>query len=183
MAEPGPLTPEDRLMIMDLYARYAWSMDSGNLDDFVGCFPPNATLYWGGTARGHAEIRRMEEHFFTTDSAFPGAQHFATQFRIEGNAERANTRAYVARLHRIPGTTNSSVIWQGYYTDVCVKVNGRWFYETKKAHTAEELRKHHFGNEPRWIPPQFYDGAQEGGPSTMVGKVTAPAGSSGKNER
>lgn len=158
MATPGPLTAEDRLMIMDLYARYAWSMDSGDLDGFVDCFVPDATLDWGTPLQGHNAIRHAEEGFLANDSAFPGAQHFATQFRIvEGNDQRAVTWAYVARMHRIPGTTNSTVIWQGYYTDICVKVDGRWYYELKKAHTAEELRQHHFGREGRWVPPQLYD--------------------------
>lgn len=158
MTEGTSLTAEDRFMIMDLYARYAWSMDSGDLDAFVDCFAPDAELNWGGPpARGREAIRRTEESFLE-DSGFPGAQHFALQFRfIDGDTSGARVRAYVARLHRIPGTTNSQIIWQGFYTDTVVKLDGRWYYKIKKAHTAEELRQHHYGMEPRWQPPQFYD--------------------------
>ena len=157
MSAAQQLSAEDRLDIMDLYARYAWAMDSGDTEAFLDVFLPDATLYMSRSATGHAELRRWHERFLK-DSGFPGSQHFATQFRfveVEGN--RVKTRVYVARLYRLPGTTHSSVIWQGYYTDTCVKVDGRWYYELKNAHEASQLRRHEFGPTPYPVAEQFYD--------------------------
>ena len=157
MSTPGPLTVEDRLLIMELLARYCWAEDSGDMEAFLECFLPDAELYMSHRAKGHDELRRWLERF-SKDSAFPGSQHFASQFRItEGTSERATYRAYVARLHRIPGTTNSQIVWQGYYTDTVVKVGGKWFYELKNAHEASQLRQQEYERAPYPKAPQFYD--------------------------
>jgi len=157
MSAAVPLSAEDRLDIMDLYARYAWAMDSGDTEAFLDVFLPDATLFMSRKATGHAELRAWHERFLR-DSGFPGSQHFATQFRlIEGEGNRVRTRVYVARLYRLPGTTHSTVICQGYYTDTCVKVDGRWFYELKNAHEASQLRKHEFTATDYPVAEQFYD--------------------------
>lgn len=41
---PLALTPEDRLDILDLMARYAWAIDTGDTDAYVACFTPDAVL-------------------------------------------------------------------------------------------------------------------------------------------
>ena len=77
MSAAVPLSAEDRLDIMDLYARYAWAMDSGDTEGFLDVFLPDATLFMSRTATGHAELRAWHERFLK-DSGFPGSQHFAT---------------------------------------------------------------------------------------------------------
>jgi uncharacterized protein (TIGR02246 family) len=162
--EPNKLSAEDRLDIMDLYARYAWAMDSGDTEGFLDVFRPDATLFMSRQATGHEALRQWHETFLK-DSAFPGAQHMATQFRIMKVEEpRVWTRVYVARLYRLPLTTHSEVVWQGYYSDTCIKVDGRWYYELKNAHEASQLMEKEFS--PTHYPqnPGFYDL----GPNRMV---------------
>jgi hypothetical protein len=133
----GPLTAKDRLDIMELYARQAWAMDGGDTDSFVDCFTPDAEAYF---QTGHAAIR--EYHLgFLRDAAFPGSQHFALQWRfLEGDDTRHKVRAYVMRLHRIPGTANCQVVWLGFYNDEVVKVGDRWKFCVKSASPSENLR-------------------------------------------
>jgi hypothetical protein len=57
------LSADDRLDIMDLYARYA----------FLDVFLPNATLYMAQSATGHKALRKWHETFLK-DSGFPGIQ-------------------------------------------------------------------------------------------------------------
>jgi hypothetical protein len=153
----GPLTAADRLDIMELYARYAWAIDSGDVDAYVGNFVPDANLF--GHV-GHAAIRTYYEGFLR-DSAFPGSQHLASQFIIDGDAERARARAYVIRFHRIPGTTNNQVIFLGFYNDVCAKVDGKWYFEVKSGHLPEELQDRELALEPssagRTTYPRLWD--------------------------
>lgn len=157
MSQAVNLSAEDRLDIMDLYARYAWAMDSGDTEAFLDVFLPDATLYMARSATGHAELRQWHATFLK-DSGFPGSQHFATQFRfVEVDGDQVKMRVYVARLYRLPGTTHSSVIWQGYYTDTVVKVDGRWYYALKNAHEASQLRQQEFGATPYPVAQQFYD--------------------------
>jgi hypothetical protein len=144
MAEPGPLTAEDRFAILELYARYAWAMDSGNVDAYVSLFRPDCILDLGSRHHGQEGVREWHTNFLK-DSGFPGSQHFASQWIMEGNTEKAQTRAYVARLHRLPDTTSSQILWQGYYTDTVVKVDGRWQFQIKKSHWAEDLRRQDIG--------------------------------------
>jgi ketosteroid isomerase-like protein len=151
------LSADDRLDIMDLYARYAWAMDGGDTEAFLDVFLPDATLYMARSATGHAALRTWHETFLK-DSAFPGSQHFATQFRVvEVDGDQVKMRVYVARLYRLPGTTHSSVVWQGYYTDTVVKVDGRWYYALKNAHEASQLRRQEFEATPYPVATRFYD--------------------------
>jgi hypothetical protein len=113
-------------------------MDSGDLDAFVENFAPGAVLS-DRFGQAQDDLRAWEE-VFLQDAAFPGSQHFYSQFVIDGSSERASVRAYVARLYQVPGTRSSAVIWQGYYTDTCVKIDGRWLIEVKRIHQAPELR-------------------------------------------
>ena len=44
VADKTGLTVEDRLAIQDLLARYAWALDTGDVDSFVACFTPDAVV-------------------------------------------------------------------------------------------------------------------------------------------
>jgi hypothetical protein len=133
----GRLSAKDRLDIMELYARHAWAMDSGDTDAFVDVFTPDAEAYF---QKGHAAIRDYH-HGFLRDSAFPGSQHFALQWRfLEGDDTWQRVRAYVMRLHRIPGTASCQPVWLGFYNDVVVKVGDRWKFKIKSAAPSEHLR-------------------------------------------
>jgi hypothetical protein len=146
------LTVEDRLLIRELYARYVWAMDSGDLDAFVACYAPGGRIDVGRPASTPEGIRSWLAEFLR-DSAFPGSQHHYNQFVMDGDGARCQVRAYWARLYRLPGTTGSQIIAQGYYTDTVVKVDGRWRFLVKRSHPAHELREGQFGQEPATAPP------------------------------
>jgi hypothetical protein len=139
--EPGApkLDAEDQMDIIELYARYAWGIDTGDVEAYLEAFVPDAVLMMSKQAKGHAELAEWHRNFMK-DSAFPGSQHFSAEFRImETDGTRARVRAYMSRMYRRPGMTNSSIIFQGYYTDTCVKVDGRWYFELKGGHEANQL--------------------------------------------
>ena len=45
MSESKRLSADDRLDIMDLIARYAYTLDSGDLDGYVNNFAPDGVLF------------------------------------------------------------------------------------------------------------------------------------------
>jgi hypothetical protein len=147
MSKAVPLSGEDRLAIMELYARHAWAMDTGDTEAFLAVYAPGATAYG---ATGEAQIRDWHERFLK-DSAFPGSHHFASQFRIvevSDDSTRALTRAYLVRMFRVPGTTNIQPVWLGYYTDTVVKISGEWKFLIKHAHLTEHLFERRFEQDP-----------------------------------
>lgn len=145
MASITGLATEDRLDIMDLYARYAWAMDSADADTFVECYVPGGQLLDShGVTEGEEPLRAWLA-LFLGDSAFPGSQHFYTQWRMQADGPDAATcNVYVVRMYQVPRTRHSQPIWQGYYTDDVRKVDGRWGFWRKRIHQAWEL----FGTPP-----------------------------------
>ena len=55
MAEANRLSADDRLDIMDLIARYAHTLDSGDLDGYVNNFAPDGVLF--ERQKGRQQIR------------------------------------------------------------------------------------------------------------------------------
>lgn len=131
MSAAGSLSVEDRLAIQDLLARYAWALDTGDVDGLVACFAPEAVVIedvfeepdrW----EGHEGIRRLAEHYRNAPG-FPGRQHHVSQCLMEGDGERASAKsfAFVTECHGEPPYT---LRFTGYYEDKLVKRDGRWLF-------------------------------------------------------
>ncbi len=125
---------EDRFAIEDLLARYAWALDTGDVDALVDCFLPDAVLiedvfeeadHW----RGHAELRRLGEHYRGVPN-FPGRQHHVTQIRIEGEGARRAVRSFVF-VSECRGEPPYLVRFAGYYEDQVVKQDGVWRFRER----------------------------------------------------
>ena len=74
----GGLPVEDRIAIQDLIARYAWALDTGDVDSLVACFTPDARVIeevfedpdrW----EGHEGIRAPGRALCAPLPAFPAA--------------------------------------------------------------------------------------------------------------
>ena len=162
---------EDRLDIMELYARHAWAMDSGDLDGFLDVFTPD------GSAYGNVGREAITDFLarFLPDSAFPGSQHFAYQWRfLEGDATRRHVRSYVMRLGQLPGTSDAQIIWVLLYDDLAEKcADGRWRFARKAPyeHPSPQLpydsSKQGVGNRAAW---ELYDM----GPRLVTAAPVAP---------
>jgi hypothetical protein len=124
----------DRLDIHELLARYAWSLDTGDLDALVACFTPDAVVIeevfedpdrW----EGHAGIRALGQHY-SSAPGFPGRQHHISQVLIEGDAERARVRAF-AFVTECRGEPPYVLRFAGYYEDRVEKRAGRWLFSER----------------------------------------------------
>jgi ketosteroid isomerase-like protein len=121
----------DRLAIHELLARYAWALDTGDLDALVACFTPDAVVIeqvfedpdrW----EGHVGIRRLGQHYFSAPG-FPGRQHHVTQVLIDGDDSLARVRAFTF-VTECRGEPPFVLRFAGYYEDQVVKRHGEWLF-------------------------------------------------------
>jgi len=123
------LTADDRFAIQDLIARYAWALDTGDIEALVACFTPDCLLVeevfedpdrW----EGHAGVRALATHY-ANSPGFPGRQHHVTQSLIEGDGERVQVKSF-AFVTECRGEPPYTLRFTGYYDDVFVKMAGAW---------------------------------------------------------
>jgi hypothetical protein len=112
---------------MELMARYARCLDSGDLDGYVSNFAPDGVLF--GNHVGHAQIREYVGQVIHRRNADPARRmHFVGFPVIEGNAERVTVHSYLLWLQL---GAESPISAAAEYSDTCIKHNGRWLFETR----------------------------------------------------
>ena len=121
------LSAEDRLGIIDLVARYARCLDSGDLDGYVGLFTSDALLF--GEHRGQDSIRAYVDTVMrrrTTEAA--PRKHFVGLPTIDGTSERVSVHSY---LLWVRFGSDSPAAGAAEYQDECVKIDGRWLFRSR----------------------------------------------------
>ena len=121
------LSIEDRVMITDLIARYAHTLDSGDLDGYVRNFAPDGVLF--EAHRGHDAIRTYVAGVIARRQADPNrTRHFAGAPTIDGDSERATVHSY---LMWITEGAELPIHEAAEYNDVVVKRDGRWMFQSR----------------------------------------------------
>ena len=123
----APLAADDRLAILDLMARYAWAIDTGDVEAYVACFTADAVLSMRGVAnQGHEAIRTYVTGVVSR-AEFPGRQHHHNEVLIEGDSENCSVKSYSTISQRFEDG-ESRIVFSGLYRDVVVKQEGRWLF-------------------------------------------------------
>jgi uncharacterized protein (TIGR02246 family) len=121
------LSSDDRLSIMDLLARYARCLDSGDLDGYVSLFTPDAVLF--GEHRGRDNIRAYVDTVIQRRTNDPAARkHFVGLPTIDGTNERVSVHSY---LMWVRFGSDSPAAGAAEYLDECVNVDGRWLFQAR----------------------------------------------------
>jgi hypothetical protein len=126
------LSAADRQAIQELLARYNWAIDLNNGSDFAATFTPDGEFDSPTVRlRGRDELRR----FASREGRPPRApdergQHWLTNIIVEGNANRANLKAYLCYQRREDGQIKTSTM--GFYQDDLVKLEGRWHFASRR---------------------------------------------------
>lgn len=123
------LSTDDRLAILEVIARYAWALDTGDVEGFAGCFCREGVLVWDAfeTAdrwQGHAALRHFAE-FFRSLPTSAGRQHHVSNTLITASDDGAQARSYVAVAVR-QGDGPHLLSVMGYYEDRFCLEDGRW---------------------------------------------------------
>jgi uncharacterized protein (TIGR02246 family) len=125
---PAELSSDDRLSIMDLLARYARCLDSGDLDGYVSLFTPDAVLF--GEHKGRDNIRAYVDTVIQRRATEGAAarKHFVGLPTIDGTNERVTVHSY---LMWVRFGSDSPAAGAAEYNDVCVRVDGRWRFQSR----------------------------------------------------
>jgi uncharacterized protein (TIGR02246 family) len=135
MAESNRLSADDRLDIMDLIARYAHTLDSGDLDGYVDNFAPDGVLF--ERHKGREQIRDYVAMLMREGRAGPlpngdvAYRHFAGQSTIDGAGDHAKVHSYLLWVNM---GSEPPVSAAAEYFDECVKLDGRWYFQSRTLH-------------------------------------------------
>lgn len=128
------LSVEDRLDIQELFARYAWALNTGDVDGVLACFTEDGYLDHQPQGRfvGHDQIRLLlDDLWYGRAGWFIGRQHLANHFIITPEGENtARVRAFFSILqHNLDYRTNF-VFGLGNWDNLCVKQDGTWRFKS-----------------------------------------------------
>jgi len=128
------LTVRDRLEINDLLARYAWALDTADIEALVACFTPDAVVIeevfedpdrW----EGHEGVRRLGAHYQSAPG-FPGRQHHVSQILVSGDRSGCTVRSF-AFVTECQGEPPYLLRFAGYYEDQVVRKAGQWRFRER----------------------------------------------------
>ncbi len=133
MPQPSRLSADDRLDIMDLIARYASTLDAGDLDGYVDNFAPDGVLF--ERHQGREQIRDYVAMLMREGRAGPlpngdvAYRHFVGSPTINGGDGRATVHSYLLWINM---GTNPPINAAAEYLDECVKLDDRWYFASRK---------------------------------------------------
>lgn len=123
------LSIADRLEIQEVVSRYAWALDTGDVEAFVSCFCRVGVLVWDAfeaPARWEGEdALRHFASFFRAQPSSAGRQHHVTNLLLEADGEEAIGKAYVTVALR-QGDGPHALNVMGWYEDRFRREDGQW---------------------------------------------------------
>ena len=122
---------EDRLAILDLFARYAWAYDSGDRDAYAALFCEDGVLadQNGILGAGREGVKEALQAFLDMRGNAVW-RHFNDHHLFSGGGDRASVRSYwlVAITNR-DGSPNMMVT--GTYDTELRRVDGAWLIQRR----------------------------------------------------
>ena len=129
-SEATRLTADDRAEITELFARYAWTGDTGDIDGYVGLFTEDGVFDGvSGYYDAEAGLRRLAEEMHKGLRS-RGLQHWVGNSMFSGTGERCVVQSMCFAPRRIEN--EHMIVFVGYYVDTCVKVEGEWKFERRR---------------------------------------------------
>jgi len=130
------LSVEDRLDIIELFAKYAWAIDLADKDLALSCFAEDGFFdhLWQGRVQGHAAIlKNLESLWYDRQHWWFGRQHLFNHFLMEsanvdgGEAARVKSFFQIVQFNVDYGT--NFLFGIGTRDDLCVKRGGQWLFK------------------------------------------------------
>ena len=130
MIHPKKLTADDRAEINELFGKYAWAGDTGDVAGYVGLFTEDGVFDGvSGYYDGREGLTRLAEEIKVGPRS-RGLQHWVGNSVFEGTADRCVVKSMCFAPRRIEN--EHSIVFVGYYVDTCVKVGGEWKFKIRR---------------------------------------------------
>ncbi len=132
---PRPKIPvEDRLEIQELFANYAWGLNTGDAEEVLACFTEDCSFEHlpQGIFRGHDQLRVLLSHlWYDKPGWFIGRQHLATHFVMTPLSEQEmHVKAYSSILQHNLDYRSNFVFGLASWDNVCTKASGEWLFKS-----------------------------------------------------
>jgi hypothetical protein len=121
---------QDRADLDDLIARYAWALDTGDVEGYVGCFFEDGWIHHDppGLCKGRDAIRKLTELlWYEHSSNYLGRQHRMSQVLMAPEEGSVRIRAFWSILQHDVFTDRNFVYGLGLWNALAAKdVDGEW---------------------------------------------------------
>lgn len=123
MARPSV---EDQLAVQELFARYLWSIDTGDVEALVSCFTPDAVLESPaiGAFAGIDQVRKFAERFAAYHQRGSQLRHVMSNLIVETDTNDATARCYL--LVYLTRDGKSGLLGPGRYDCALRREGGTW---------------------------------------------------------
>lgn len=160
----GKITADDRAEINELFARYAWAGDTGNVEEYLALFCPDG-IFDGvmGYFEGRSGLTRLVEDMVKGPRSY-GIQHWVSNSVFEGDDQNCVVKSMCFAPRRVEN--EHAIVFVAYYVDTCTKIDGQWRFKIRRWRpwTGDVVR----GAKP-WLT-----GADDGGWLTRANKSERP---------
>lgn len=119
-------TVEDRLGVSDLFSRYLWAIDTGDVETLVSCFTEDGTLESPalGRSSGQDEIRAFAQRFADYHRRGSQLRHVVSNLLVDTDGTHAKARCYL--LVYLTRDGQSRLLGPGRYECSLRKEGGAW---------------------------------------------------------
>jgi hypothetical protein len=124
----GKLTSDDLVEIQQLYAKYNWSLDSGDAEAYASTFTPDGVF---NNNVGHDAIVKFANTFHAGVGSH--LKHWNTNLMILPTAEGASGQVYLVLVDF--GTKPASIFTSAAYADELVKTAQGWRFKKRATKT------------------------------------------------
>lgn len=115
---------EDRLDLDDLIARYAWALDTGDVEGYVGCFFEDGWIQHDppGLCKGREAIRKLTEFlWYEHPNNYLGRQHRMSQVLMTPEESGVRIRAFWSILQHDVFTDQNFVFGLGLWNALAAR--------------------------------------------------------------
>lgn len=125
------LSIEDRQAISDVFARYMWAIDSGDVEGLVSCFTEDGALESPAVGRyaGRDGLRAFASRFARFRANGSQLRHVISNLLVEGRGDRAFAKCYLVTFLTKDG--QSRLLGPGHYECRLRREAGIWRFESR----------------------------------------------------
>lgn len=126
----GRLTAEDRALIAELIARYAWALDTDRPMDVGLLFTPDGVFDGvSGLYEGREQVVEMASRSRAHDAPHL-VQHWVANSVFDGDAACCTVRSMCMGPSMVGDAP--ALAFVGTYLDACVRVDGQWLFARRR---------------------------------------------------